>query len=145
MDPENWWFVDVSFSILTFPGVLSIPSRELTYPTWGKGKSSSSMPCQGDMLISWRVILDHLDDRPSFAQKMQVVRMRGEGMPLRDDPASFGDLHVKAMSDDLRWSFRKQHCQIAPKFAEAFEAWNVNFLVVVSNFFFYKKPENWGR
>ena len=25
----------------------------------------------------------------------QVVRMRGEGMPLRDDPASFGDLHVK--------------------------------------------------
>jgi len=44
MDPENWWFVDVSFSILTFPGVLSIPSRELTYPTWGKGKSSSNMP-----------------------------------------------------------------------------------------------------
>ena len=26
----------------------------------------------------------------------EVVRMRGEGMPLRDDPASFGDLHVKA-------------------------------------------------
>ena len=24
--------------------------------------------------------------------------MRGEGMPLRDDPASFGDLHVKAMT-----------------------------------------------
>ena len=32
-----------------------IPSRELTYPTWGKGKSSSNMPYQGDMLISWRV------------------------------------------------------------------------------------------
>ena len=34
------------------------PSRELTYPTWGKGKygkSSSNMPYQGDMLISWRV------------------------------------------------------------------------------------------
>ena len=32
-----------------------LPSRELTYPTWWKGKSSSNMPYQGDMLISWRV------------------------------------------------------------------------------------------
>ena len=32
-----------------------IPSRELTYPTWGKGKSSSNMPFLGDMLIPWRV------------------------------------------------------------------------------------------
>ena len=31
MDPQNSWFVYVSFSVLTFPGVLSIPSRELTY------------------------------------------------------------------------------------------------------------------
>ena len=28
-----------------------IPSWKLTYPTWGKGKSSSNMPYQGDMLI----------------------------------------------------------------------------------------------
>ena len=34
----------------------NIPSRKLTYPTWGKGKSSSNMPYQGDMLIPWRVI-----------------------------------------------------------------------------------------
>ena len=33
-----------------------IPSRKLTYPTLGKGKSSSNMPYQGDMLIPWRVI-----------------------------------------------------------------------------------------
>ena len=32
-----------------------LPSRKLTYPTWGIGKSSSNMPYQGDMLISWRV------------------------------------------------------------------------------------------
>ena len=32
-----------------------LPSRELTYPTWGKGKSSSNMPFLGDMLIPWRV------------------------------------------------------------------------------------------
>ena len=32
-----------------------LPSRKLTYPTWGKGKSSSNMPYQGDMLIPLRV------------------------------------------------------------------------------------------
>ena len=32
-----------------------IPSRKLTYPTWGKGKSSSKVPLRGDMLIPWRV------------------------------------------------------------------------------------------
>ena len=30
---------------------------KLTYPTWGKGTSSSNMPYQGDMLIPWRVTL----------------------------------------------------------------------------------------
>jgi len=28
---------------------------KLTYPTWGKGKSSSNMPFLGDMLVPWRV------------------------------------------------------------------------------------------
>ena len=32
-----------------------LPPRELTYPTLGRGKSSSNMPYQGDMLIPWRV------------------------------------------------------------------------------------------
>ena len=32
-----------------------LPSRKLTYPTWGKGKSSSNMPFLGDMLVPWRV------------------------------------------------------------------------------------------
>ena len=47
--------------ILTMDGEQSflnqkhIPSRELTYPTLGKGKSSSNMPYQGDMLVPWRV------------------------------------------------------------------------------------------
>ena len=43
-----------------FWAALLLPSRELTYPTWGKGKSSSNMPYQGDMLISWRVTRDIL-------------------------------------------------------------------------------------
>ena len=31
--------------------VSSVPSRELTYPTWGKGKSSSKVPWETDMLV----------------------------------------------------------------------------------------------
>ena len=31
-----------------------LPSRELTYPTWGKGKSSSNMPFLGDILVPCR-------------------------------------------------------------------------------------------
>ena len=30
--------------------------RKLTYPTLGKGKSSSNMPYEGDMLVPWSVI-----------------------------------------------------------------------------------------
>ena len=50
-----------------------IPSRELTYPTWGKGKSSSNMPYQGDVLISWRVFY-------SFNQMSRVL-FCGKEMP----------------------------------------------------------------
>ena len=36
--------------------LLAAPSRKFTYPTWGKGTSSSNMPnITGDMWISWRV------------------------------------------------------------------------------------------
>ena len=31
--------------------VSSVPSKELTYPTWGKGKSSSKVPWETDMLV----------------------------------------------------------------------------------------------
>ena len=31
--------------------------KELTYPTLGKGKSSSKVPFLGDMLVPWRVVV----------------------------------------------------------------------------------------
>ena len=40
---------------LDTPLKTNIPSRELTYPTWGKGKSSSKVPWKRDMLVPWRV------------------------------------------------------------------------------------------
>ena len=38
-----------------------IPSGELTYPTWGKGKSSSKVPFWGDMLVPRRVMSIYKD------------------------------------------------------------------------------------
>ena len=38
---------------------IDIPSRELTYPTLGKGKSSSKCHFFGDMLVPWRVYVFH--------------------------------------------------------------------------------------
>ena len=35
---------------------MCLPSRGLTYPTLGKGKSSSKCPFWGDMLVPWRVL-----------------------------------------------------------------------------------------
>ena len=35
-----------------------IPSRELTYPTWGKGKSSSKCHFWGICLVPWRVFFE---------------------------------------------------------------------------------------
>ena len=32
-----------------------LPSRELTYPTWGRGKSSLKVPWKRDMLVPWRL------------------------------------------------------------------------------------------
>ena len=49
-----------------------IPSRKLTYPTWGKGKSSSTMPYQRDMLIPWRVYQQH-QRYPHHASKISGI------------------------------------------------------------------------
>ena len=39
------------------PGPSKVPSRGLTYPTLGKGKSSAKCPFWGDMLVLWRVTI----------------------------------------------------------------------------------------
>ena len=45
----------ISLTIPNTECMACLPSRELTYPTLGKGKSSSKMPFLGDMLVPWRV------------------------------------------------------------------------------------------
>jgi len=52
---EKNWLKTRKKNVRGFIGDEILPPRELTYPTLGRGKSSSNMPYQGDMLIPWRV------------------------------------------------------------------------------------------
>lgn len=51
-------------------------------------------------LLGWEQIIRHMDGHlvqistTSVTKPFQVFRVKGEGMPLRDDPASFGDLYI---------------------------------------------------
>jgi len=54
-----------------------------------------------EALLGWRQRIKHMDGHileigtESVTRPLQVFRIAGEGMPLRDDPASFGALYVK--------------------------------------------------
>jgi len=57
-----------------------------------------------EALLGWTKTVKHMDGRTleigtkstqSVTKPFQVLRVKGEGMPLRDDPASFGDLYIK--------------------------------------------------
>jgi len=54
-----------------------------------------------EALLGWEQSIRHLDGHilelatDSVTKPFQVMKVAGEGMPLRDDPASFGDLYVK--------------------------------------------------
>merc|ERR1712190_568979 len=54
-----------------------------------------------EALLGWTQTIRHLDGHTvelhttSVTKPFQVIKVKGEGMPLRDDPATFGDLYVK--------------------------------------------------
>jgi len=54
-----------------------------------------------EALLGWTKSIKHMDGHTleigtdSVTKPFQVIKVKGEGMPLRDDPASFGDLYVK--------------------------------------------------
>jgi len=54
-----------------------------------------------ESLLGWSRTIQHLDGheveikQTDVTKHLQVLKTRSEGMPHRDDPASFGDLHVK--------------------------------------------------
>lgn len=54
-----------------------------------------------EALLGWERTIRHLDGHrvtvgtTSVTKPLQVIRVEGEGMPLRDDSSSFGDLYLK--------------------------------------------------
>merc|ERR1719491_2511738 len=54
-----------------------------------------------EALLGWTQTIRHLDGHSieigtqSVTKPFQVINVKGEGMPLRDDAASFGSLYVK--------------------------------------------------
>uniref|UniRef100_A0A7S0FKB9 J domain-containing protein n=1 Tax=Pyrodinium bahamense TaxID=73915 RepID=A0A7S0FKB9_9DINO len=72
-----------------------------------------------EALLGWSRTVRHLDGHrvelsaEGVSRPMQVLRVRGEGMPLRDDPASFGDLYVKVRVDFPRALTEDQEGAIA--------------------------------
>jgi len=54
-----------------------------------------------EAMLGWQQSIRHLDGHTieigteSVTRPFQVFQVKGEGMPLRDDPASFGSLYVK--------------------------------------------------
>jgi len=68
-----------------------------------------------ESLLGWSQTIRHMDGHTiefstdSVTKPYQTVHLKGEGMPMRDDPSSFGDLYVKVevafpgKVDDKQW------------------------------------------
>ena len=69
---------------------LGVPSRKLTYPTWGKGKSSPNMSYQGVMLIPWRVPLSW--GNTQMAYSVQTTIPSSQTASSNCSPATCSDL-----------------------------------------------------
>jgi DnaJ-class molecular chaperone len=75
-----------------------------------------------ESLLGWSQTIRHLDGHTlelstkAVTSHLQVVKAKGEGMPLRDDPASFGNLHVKVAIDFPSQISEKQKEEIAKIF-----------------------------
>jgi len=54
-----------------------------------------------EALLGWTQIVRHIDGHTvevkshKVTRDLQVITVKGEGMPIRDDPSTFGDLHIK--------------------------------------------------
>jgi len=78
-----------------------------------------------EALLGWSQTIRHLDGHSieigtkSVTKPFQVFRIEGEGMPLRDDPASFGDLYVKVEVLFPQTLSGSQQEQLASVFAPA--------------------------
>jgi DnaJ-class molecular chaperone len=86
------------------PGNVILTLKAQKHPKFTRRGNDLHMDMQVSLreaLLGWTQKIRHLDNHiveistDSVTKPMQVIKVKGEGMPLRDDPASFGDLVVK--------------------------------------------------
>ena len=78
-----------------------IPSRELTYPSFGKGKSSSNLPLGGDMLVPRRVYTRYIYLEPKWP--VLKVNPTKQGLNSNQNKGQLGSRYIYLFEDEL-WS-----------------------------------------
>jgi DnaJ-class molecular chaperone len=94
--------------IETYPGDVHIKVRVKRHDRFereGDNLRTSLRVSLKDAILGFRKTIKHLDGRDvvvmndETTQNGQVLRVRGEGMPLQNDPSQFGDLFVRVFVD----------------------------------------------
>jgi DnaJ-class molecular chaperone len=90
------------------PGSVNLKLKTNKHPVFTRRVNDLHMDMKislQEALLGWSQTIRHLDGHSvelgttAVTRYNQVIRVAGEGMPLRDDPASFGDLLVKVTVD----------------------------------------------
>ena len=86
-------------------GLKYIPSRKVTYPTLGKGKSSSNMPWEKDMLVPRRVHQFHWDRSlsHSFVQYVLYVKVATSSFKIGGDRDGNTSKETTSSQPPLAW------------------------------------------
>jgi len=86
------------------PGSVIFSLKTKKHPKFERRGDDLHMKMQVSLresLLGWSQTIRHLDghlvtvETDSVTKPFQVIKVKGEGMPLRDDPATFGNLYIK--------------------------------------------------
>mmetsp|Transcript_16590 Transcript_16590/g.29765 ORF Transcript_16590/g.29765 Transcript_16590/m.29765 type:complete len:387 (+) Transcript_16590:68-1228(+) len=90
------------------PGHVNFRVETLPHPTFVRNGNDLHMDMHitlSESLVSFNRVFRHLDghkvkfNRNEVTKPFQVLRVKGEGMPLEDNPSRHGDLHIKIIVD----------------------------------------------
>lgn len=86
------------------PGSVNLKLKMIKHPKFERRANDLHMGLKvtlREALLGWTQTVRHIDGHTvevattDVTKHLQVIRVAGEGMPLRDDPSSYGDLLVK--------------------------------------------------
>lgn len=90
------------------PGSVILKLKQVKHPVFTRKSNDLHMDMKvtlREALLGWTQTIRHLDGHSveistkDVTRHLQVIKAKSEGMPLRDDPASFGDLFIKVHVD----------------------------------------------